>query len=825
MYREVYSKYMRFVSEEPNASDEVQGYCPLHDDTNASFSFNVDTGMWMCFSCNKGGAPVQLISEVEGISLDTANKRLAELIAPATQEDVLRWQKILQDSSSALGYLSSRGIAHRETLAKYFIGYDGSRITIPIYDLDGNVVNVRRMATGKVSRGKVINIRGTDAGLWPLKVFSDGDAGPTYICAGETDCLSALIQGRKAITGTGGEGYWNDSWSPLFAGQDVIIAYDGDKAGRLGATKVAASLKKYVSSILIADIPDGEDINSLHCQGIKLADITTKHFEADYALALINSMKNLSVDERLDMAQQLVDYLATLPPLRQEHYLDLAKQEANLSKDALRKAMKSVAATSETPSNLPLEPAPVDAAPVITTLAIDYSNSIFHYGTWLSTHRPGEFVFRLVTSDKKLLPVPDTDDKVLPQQEVTRRWSIENGQPHNVFAWIGGKCDRVDGKQLFQELVGTFKRFMWYQDNNVYGVLALWVMHTYVFKLFDATPYLVLTGTKRSGKSRTLEILEELAYNAVTASSMSAAVLYRAIELNRHTVLLDESDILTTSTRSSGGTDERMAVLLQGYKSKGKVARIEGESLLPKWFYAFSPKAFASMRSLPEALVDRTIFVQILRKPVDVAVENLILSKEIAAFQQLRDELYCFSLENASLISDLRPGAMSLLEDAGVSDREEEIWHPLIAIALAMDLEIDWLVTYAKSSANLKNANEAETSFTNIVVQACYSLVESDAGPDDPTGPWYVRDRLRAEVALVFSKPVEVISMRAIAAELVRTGLVAPGGEDRKQFGKGELRGKYAYRLTGDKVLEAVKRYGVLVGEGIKYLKDGGDAP
>lgn len=67
--------------------------------------------------------------------------------------------------------------------------------------------------------------------------------------------------------------------------------------------------------------------------------------------------------------------------------------------------------------------------------------------------------------------------------------------------------------------------------------------------------------------------------------------------------------------------------------------------------------------------------------------------------------------------------------------------------------------------------------------------------------------------------------MRAIAAELVRTGLVAPGGEDRKQFGKGELRGKYAYRLTGDKVLEAVKRYGVLVGEGIKYLKDGGDAP
>jgi len=52
-------------------------------------------------------------------------------------------------------------------------------------------------------------------------------------------------------------------------------------------------------------------------------------------------------------------------------------------------------------------------------------------------------------------------------------------------------------------------------------------MQTYVFNIFDTTGYLALIGTKRTGKSRTLEILEQFAFNCLKADSFSDAFIYR----------------------------------------------------------------------------------------------------------------------------------------------------------------------------------------------------------------------------------------------------------------------------------------------------------
>jgi len=46
--------------------------CPLHQDTNPSFSFNNNKGLWNCFVCNKGGDIISLVMQIEQIDFKDA---------------------------------------------------------------------------------------------------------------------------------------------------------------------------------------------------------------------------------------------------------------------------------------------------------------------------------------------------------------------------------------------------------------------------------------------------------------------------------------------------------------------------------------------------------------------------------------------------------------------------------------------------------------------------------------------------------------------------------------------------------------------------------
>ena len=55
--------------------------CPLgvHDDTQASFSYNPDVGMWRCFACGAAGDVFRLVMELEGLNFTAAVRRVAEI--------------------------------------------------------------------------------------------------------------------------------------------------------------------------------------------------------------------------------------------------------------------------------------------------------------------------------------------------------------------------------------------------------------------------------------------------------------------------------------------------------------------------------------------------------------------------------------------------------------------------------------------------------------------------------------------------------------------------------------------------------------------------
>ena len=127
----------------------------------------------------------------------------------------------------------------------------------------------------------------------------------------------------------------------------------------------------------------------------------------------------------------------------------------------------------------------------------------------------------------------------------------------------------------------------------LYGdiVLALCIAHTYWIGSLHFTPYLWLTSpTKQCGKTAVLELCELLSRRPWRLSNPSAAALFRIIELERLTFLLDEYDTL-----NGNRLDEMTGVLNDGFSIRCKVARCVGDDHEVRSFCVFCAKAIAAI--------------------------------------------------------------------------------------------------------------------------------------------------------------------------------------------------------------------------------------
>ena len=144
---------------------------------------------------------------------------------------------------------------------------------------------------------------------------------------------------------------------------------------------------------------------------------------------------------------------------------------------------------------------------------------------------------------------------------------------------------------------------------------ALWSCHTYALDAADITPYLnVSSPEKQSGKSLLLEVVGSIAHKPWFAVRPSEAVLFRKIEKDCPTLLLDEVDTIWSSQARS--EDEGLRALLNaGFRRRGStVPRCVGPSLKLRDFRTFCPKALAGIGDLPDTIADRCIPIRMERK-------------------------------------------------------------------------------------------------------------------------------------------------------------------------------------------------------------------
>lgn len=281
--------FEQYFTGDESSDGERRMYCPRCEDPSVSqspsASVNIDQGLFNCMKSNHGGTIVSLVDEMrkkDGFDVRAARmaakNRKANPRKPATGStaalptlaQVKSWAEDLRSADSRLRLLMNERGFSVETVEKWQIGWDGYRYTIPVYDEDRNLVNVRRykMKAGPKEQ-KMLNIKGHGEGrLFGLSILASND--DIVLTEGETDCMLLNQYGVPAVTHTSGASVFKNEWIRHFKGKAVYICYDNDEGGKKGAAMVAQKLATVAAAVYTVLIPIDE-------KGADITDFLHKH--------------------------------------------------------------------------------------------------------------------------------------------------------------------------------------------------------------------------------------------------------------------------------------------------------------------------------------------------------------------------------------------------------------------------------------------------------------------------------------------------------------------------------------------------------------------
>jgi putative DNA primase/helicase len=232
--------------------------------------------------------------------------------------------------------------------------------------------------------------------------------------------------------------------------------------------------------------------------------------------------------------------------------------------------------------------------------------------------------------------------------------------------------DSVPGGELLDDIKRAFEKYI-VLPKGAGVAFALWTLHAWTVDAGDISPFLVLVSpTKRCGKTSALIVLYYLTPRSELASNISASALFPYVEDVRPTLLIDEADSFIKDN------EELRGILNSGHtKAAAHVIRnveVNGEHK-PRRFSTWAPKAIATIRALADTLEDRAIVVQLQRKPKAASVARL-RKRDSDEFGILRRKAARWAEDNFAKLKDPDPAIPEPL-----NDRAADNWRPLLAIA------------------------------------------------------------------------------------------------------------------------------------------------
>ena len=374
--------------------------CPFHDEKTASFVVSPSKQIYHCFGCGAGGDSIKFTMEYEKLNYPEAIEKLADTYnftlsytdkknnKPRSQVmDKLNeyYQNLLTSREEALKYLHERGI-YESSVEKFGIGYAPDsqssinyitsqmftlkeavdtgvvgfdsgryfarfieRITFPIHSANGSLVGFGgRTISGH--QAKYVNSPETSFFNKSRLLYAYDHAKQTLhktkeiiITEGYLDVIMLHQAGFSNAVATLGTALTPEHLPLLRKGEPkVIMAYDGDKAGRAAALKASKLLSASGFSGGVVIFDGGLDPADMVKEG-RIEDLASmfrspKPF-IEFVLDELMSLYDFNnPKERESCLSEGTAYLKTLSPLLQEQYKSYLASRLGVSPSFIRLA-------------------------------------------------------------------------------------------------------------------------------------------------------------------------------------------------------------------------------------------------------------------------------------------------------------------------------------------------------------------------------------------------------------------------------------------------------------------------------------------------------
>ena len=278
-------------------------------------------------------------------------------------------------------------------------------------------------------------------------------------------------------------------------------------------------------------------------------------------------------------------------------------------------------------------------------------------------------------------------------------------------------CDLFD---IYEETYKFLKQHVVLKDEALYDILISWIIASWKSHRLDAVAYIQILGTIETGKTRLLELLNELCYHGIMAVTITPAAISRIIDTYGGTILIDQAEKLLRLTTDTGVSMYGMC--LSGYRRGMKYTTADQNDqtkVISK--NVFGPKAFTSERVFDPALTSRCITIRMHRndppsREIDYDWTDMIR-------RMLLYYRYTF---------DYWDEGKTILKG-----RVREMYAPLLRIVESGSRDLLIVENYARQEKASKEA-ELQTSDTAIILKTILDELNHQEQQLDTGGEIYV---------------------------------------------------------------------------------------
>ena len=462
--------------------------------------------------------------------------------------------------------------------------------------------------------------------LYNLPALLESDDKPVVVVEGEkcADAAARVFPGRTVTTWAGGAKAWHETDWQSMAGREVLLISDADDTGREAMRDIAGHLASLECTVRIYlpkghakdDIADWLDANG--------AEMAAEQIEAD--ANPIDAALREAVVSSVDAPQTEVGTAWVV----------------------------NLLAEAQSDAGAPFEPERLSR---LAEMRRDCP------AEWERLRRQlSDTKVRVAELDRVLSRHVDDDDSEYLQGQA--------------MEWL--ECapwpDPVDGALLLDEIAKLIRRYVVMPYGMVDGV-ALWIVHAWIHDRLEISTFLNITSaTKRCGKSLLLEVIAELVPHPLPVSgSITGPVLFRVIERDEPTLLLDEVDTYLKNSEGLRG-------IINGSQRRDTayILRTVGTDYEPRRFGTWCPKVICGIGGLPDTALDRSIIIRLERRPARTGDLPKWRDRDRQAIEDMKRKLVRWTAGNINSILTQRN---DVTFPPKLHDRARDAWEALLAIS------------------------------------------------------------------------------------------------------------------------------------------------